>query len=442
MRQFITLSLLSLAIAFTFAAPAMADGKIGWKGSGSGDWNGQRTHLDELGLTFIWIQGFSAQQNVSGGVSRGGAAHARSVLQANYQFEPLTPLKGSEIQVSTGWHAGGNIQDNVGSLLSPAGIWRAPSIRLYELYWGQFFWDKQIHFKIGRMGLCPWEAAQTQFWVTGDLSNGYYCNPGGLYLNQPTSTIVFDIATWGARIKIAPEKQDFQFWFGAYNGSQSGTLANADEHGVDFKMNLRESTYMQGEFWYKLNQDPEDEGLPGNYKIGGMNDTGSFSRLDDSTQTRRGNPGWYLIFDQMLFRERPSGMPKDRAKFKGGWKTRSTGSSPPTAGIPADEGLYVTANFVHNPRTAFNIAPYWVSAGLNYKGAIPHRDADMMSFAFYYGSLSQDSALDYEFQLRYFYSLQLTQWIFMSPNVQYFKKPGGGQVPHAVVLGVFFHMTL
>jgi len=417
MRQFITLSLLALAIALAFAAPVVADGPLPWKGSGSGDWNGQRTHLDDdFGLTFWFLEDIVAQQNVRGGVSKGGAVTSRTVLEVNFQFEPLTPLKGSEIQVSAAWTVGTNVQDSVGSLLSSTGNWRPSSMRLFELYWGQSFADNQVNFKIGRINFCN-AAAFWGAYLDGAISNGYYCNPGGVYLNQPLpANSVFPIATWGARFKIEPKKQDFVFFLGVYNGSQADTQANASEHGVDFRLNLFESTFVLGEFWYKLNQDPEDTGLTGNYKIGGMYDSGSFARLDDSTQTRRGNPGYYLIGDQMLFRERNSNS--------------------------ADQGLYAMANFVHNPRTAFNLAPYWVSTGLYYKGAIPHRDADQVSFAFYYASLSPDTALDYEFQFRVYYTFQFTPWFFMSPHAHFFKKPGGGQLPNSVVLGMFFHITL
>lgn len=430
MRYHAIFSILLFTLACGFPAAAVADGPLPWKESGSGDWNGQRTHLDEdIGLTFWWLQDITAQQNVSGGISRGGAAESRSMLEVNYQFEPLTPLKGSEIQVSAGWNVGTNVQDFTGSLLSSTGIWRPNNIRLYELYWGQFFADKQVHFKIGRLGLCPFEAAYTALFATGDISNGYYCNPGGLYLNQPVASWVYPIATWGFRMKIEPKNQDFQFWVGVYNGWPRDL---PETRGVDFTLNLIKSTYVQGEFWYKLNQDPEDEGLPGNYKIGAVYDSAQFERFDDPAQTERGNPGWYLIFDQMLFQEKLPGTPQDPSTLKGGWKKKG----------PSHQGLYLTASFVHHPKTAVSLAPYWVSAGLYYKGAIPHRDADMMSFAFYHGSLNPDTTLDYEFQLRFFYSLQFTPWLFMSPHVHYFKKPGGGDTPHAVMLGMWFHFTL
>ena len=433
MRRFIPLSLLSLTFVCIFVTPAMADGPLGWKGSGSGDWNGQRTHLDEdLGLTFFWIGDITAQQNVSGGDSKGGATFARNVLQVNYQFTPLTPLKGSEIQVSAGWSVGTAINDYVGALLSPSGIYHDSAMRLYELYWGQFLADKQVHFKIGRIGLCPFEYASQPFVFDGDISNGHYCNPGGLYLNQPTTAYVMPVATWGARIQVEPKKQDFKIWLAVYNGWPRN-LDAADKHGVDFSINLKKSTFVVGEFWYKLNQDPEDHGLPGNYKIGGMYDSGPFTRFDNG-ETQRRNPGWYVMGDQMLFREKPEVTPTDPAKSK----RRSKMSSP----APADQGLSATANFVMNPRKAINIAPYWVAAGLFYKGAIPHRGADVMSFAFYYASLSPESALDFEFQLRFYYSLYITSWIFMSPHVQYFRKPGGGSIKDAVMLGLFFHFTL
>lgn len=414
MRMFIALSWFLLSFVCVFVTPAMADGPLPSKGMGSGDWNGKRTRAEELGLTLGWMQDVTAQQNVRGGISKGGAANTRITVQANYQFEPLTPLKGSEIQVSAAWNIGGNVNNNVGALLSSTGIYRETAIRLFNLYWGQSLADEQVHFKIGRIQMCN-EYAYSELYLSGAISNGYYCNPGGFYLNQPVyAQGVFPIATWGARIKVAPKKQDFEFWLGVYNGSESENLDAASAHGVNFKMNLRESTFVQGSFWYKLNQDPEDEGLPGNYRITGFYDSGSFTRFDNG-QTQRRNPGWSLVVDQMLFRERSG---------------------------PRDQGLFAMANFVHHPKTVISLAPYWASAGLYYKGAIPHRDADMVSFAFYYASLSADTPLDYEFQFRIYYTFQLTRWLIFSPHVHYFKKPGGGQVPSALVFGAFLRMNL
>ena len=430
MRQFITLGILALTFVCVFVTPAMADGPLPWKGSGSGDWNGQRTHVDDdFGLTFLWLQDVHAQQNVRGGISKGGAVEFRSVLEVNYQFEPLTPLKGSEIQVSAAWNVGGNVNNFVGALLGPTTTYRDSAIRLYELYWGQFFADKQVHFKIGRLGLGPFGFGYSAL-MYSFMSPGYNANPGGFYLNQPVTTFEYPVATWGARIKVEPKKQDFQIWLGVYNGWPRN-LADGDKRGVDFTLNLKKSTFVLGEFWYKLNEDPEDQGLPGNYKIGGMYDSGPFTRLDNS-QTQRRNPGWYVTGDQMLFRERPPATPTDPAKLKGGWKMSQ----------PTDQGLYGFANFVMNPKKAINIAPYWVSAGVLYKGAIPHRDADQIMFGFYYASLSPESALDFEFQFEWYYALQLTPWFYMAPDIQYFKKPGGGQVKDALVMSISFHFTL
>jgi len=431
MRHCIILNILALSLVCAFATPAMADGKLPWKGGGSGDWNGQRTHLDELGLTFWWINDNTAQQNVKGGTGKGGAVFNRSVLEINYQFEPLTPLKGSEIQVSANWSVGTGVNDYVGALLNSTGIFFPSAARLYELYWGQFFADKQVHFKIGRISTCPGEYATPRFLNAGAISNGYYCQPGALYINQPAAANVYPIGTWGARFKVEPKHQDFQIWLGAYNGWPRN-LSDADKHGVDFTLNLRKSTYVVGEFWYKLKQDPGDRGLPGNYRIGGLYDSAQFTRLDNSTQTERGNPGWYLFVDQMLFRERPTGTPSDSSKWKGGWKESSS----------SEQGFYAMANFFMHPKRSINLAPYWVSAALFYQGAIPHRDSDVLSFGFYYASLSPFSALDYELQLRVYYTLQFTPWFLMSPHMHWFRKPGGGQVPRALVFGLFFHFTL
>lgn len=429
MRHTITLSFLALAFVCVLATPAMAD-PIPWEGSGAGDFNGQRTRADdEFGITFWWLQDIHAQQNVQGGISKGGAAFSRSMLALNYQFEPLTPLKGTEFQVSAAWNVGGQINDHVGALLSPTTIFRPNAIRLYELYLGQSFADGQVKFIIGRVPVSDMTAGTTPL-LLDFMSPGYDSNPGAFFLNQPVAAYLYPVATWGARIKFVPKKQDFEIYFGAYNGTRG--LDAADKRGVDFSLNLKESVYLMGEFAYKLNQDPEDPGLPGNYKIGALYDSFAFTRLDNSTQTENGNPGWYLVVDQMLFRERPPAAPTDSAKSKSG--ERKT--------FPPDQGLYGFANFVMHPKKSINISPYWVSAGLVYKGPIPHRDADHVDFAFYYASLSPDSALSFEFQFEFIYRFQLTPWFMIGPDLQYFKNPGGGQVKDAVVVGIDMHFAL
>ena len=225
-----------------------ADGPIAWKGTGSGDWNGKRTRADELGLTFGLMEDFTMQQNVKGGISKGGTVASRFTFRANYQFDPTSWLKDSEIQVSAAWNFGSDVNDNVGALLSSTGIYQTASLRLFQLYWGHFFADKQVHFKIGRIQLCN-EFAYFEQYLDGGLSNGYYCNPGGLYLNQPAyPASVWPIATWGARIKIAPKEQDFEFLLGVYNGSEREKMNLASKHGMNFRLKPSESTFVQASY--------------------------------------------------------------------------------------------------------------------------------------------------------------------------------------------------
>lgn len=436
-KRAILSALLSFLIV-VFATSAIADpspkdvgGPLPWQNTGSGNWGGARSYLAEHGFTFLLQNDTYGQYNAVGGRRTGWGWENRLTIELNLQFEPLVGLKGSELQVSGAWNIGNSINDEVGSIIEPATIYRENAVRLYELYWGQYFIDKQVHFKIGRLGLGPFEYCYSVF-MLDFMSAGYSSSPGGIFLDQPVTTFAFPIATWGARIAIVPKSQDFMVKMGVYNGWPRD-LARGDANGVDFSINLNKSVFLIGEFAYQLNQDEEDSGLPGNYKIGFMYDTGPFTRFDRSGEEKRGNFGLYVIADQMFYRE--SSMEYDEG-HPANWKVGYRKSH------PTDQGLYGWLSFIVNPDDSINIAPYWLSAGLTYKGLIPTREADRLGVGFYHAFFSPDIGLSDETQIELFYRCQITSWLGIGPDFQYFINPAGASNDKAFVLGLNLQFLL
>ena len=428
----LTVILLTAYVIFATAAmadpsPKAAGGPLPWQDTGSGDWGGARADLADRGITFTVQEDLHMQYNTTGGIDTGGAIENRLVPELNVQLEPLLGLwKGSEFQVSGAWNWGQDINDDVGAIIGPSTIFRDTAVRLYELYLGQYFIDEQVHLKAGRLGLGPFEYGYST--LTYDyMSAGYNSSPGAFFLNQPVTTYAFPIATWGARVVIAPKDEDYNVRMGVYNGWPRD-LARDVANGVDFSLNLDKSTFLISEFAYQLNQDPEDQGRPGNYKIGVMYDTGPFERFDQPGEEKDGNFGFYVMGDQMLYREPVPVLPPDHpANWKVGFKQSH----------PTTQGLYAWANFVANPDDDINIAPYWVSGGLTYKGLFPGREADRLGIGFYHAFLSSDSGLDDETQIEAFYRYQFKPWLGIGPDIQYFVNPGGSPgSDNALVLGL------
>jgi len=391
----------------------------------TGDWGGARRRLAEKGFTFTLQHDIYLQYNSTGGIETGWGWENRMVPEVNWQLEPLLGLKGTELQVSGAWNWGENVNDKVGAIIIPGTIWREDAVRLYELYVGQYFLDEQLHLKIGRLGLGPMEMGYSVF-MLDYMSAGYSSSPGGMFLNQPVTTFAFPIATWGARAAFKPKDTDIELRLGVYNGYPRN-LADADKHGTDFTLALDKSTFVMGEFGYKLNQRSGDKGLPGNYKIGFMYDSGSFEEIDQPGKSKRNNTGFYVIADQMLYREENPDYPADHpANWSVGWK----GSHPTT------QGLYAWGALVVNPDKDINIAPYWLSGGLAYKGLIPGRPADRLGVGFYRAFFTANVAWDDETQIEAYYKFQLTRWLSLGVDVQYFRNPAlSNSGSDAVVFG-------
>lgn len=405
----------------------ISDDKLEWKLGAFGHLC-ERARLAERGFTYSINSTLNAQYNASGGVKTGGAVANRLVVFLNFELGALTRQKrlvDSSIRVSGAWHAGTDINEYTGSVFKPDTNFLDPQVRLFELYWSQYFAHRQISLHAGRVGLGPMEFGMTPL-LYDQLSAAFSSNPGAFFANQPVTTFSESVSTWGARLLIEPDCENYSVRVGVYNGwprDQGRTGA----HGLDWSMDLGTSTFLIGEFAYKLNQHPSDTGLPGNYKVGVMHDTGPFDRLDASGAAERGNTGYYGVFDQMLYSERASRVQDKRGSPS--WPVGRRWSH------PTDEGLYVWGAAVVHPEEAVNLFPYWLTGSLHYKGPIPGRHADRVGIGYRYGFSASDLALKDESSLEAFYACQFNAWLRISANAQYIWNPSGGVNPNAFVVG-------
>src|SRR5262249_52102747 len=116
------------------------------------------------------------------------------------------------------------------------------------------------------------------------------------------------------------------------------------------------------EIAYQPNSLPGDQGLLGNYKTGLWYDNSRFTEFNTG-DFKRGNWGFYGLFDQVLVRfgERDS-----------------------------HRGLGVTGSILVSPDQSISQMPYFVTAGLVTRGIFPSRPVDVAGLGVVFGHFSDD----------------------------------------------------
>jgi porin len=142
---------------------------------------------------------------------------------------------------------------------------------------------------------------------------------------------------------------------------------------------------------------------PGNYRFGLWHHSGEFAATGDKSDSKTfsDNYGFYLMFDQLVFKE------------------QSTGDN--------DQGLGIFFQFGWAPSDR---NPLWryVGAGFSYKGFLEGREHDTLGVGLNYSWLvDDDPAADSRTHLaniEVFYILRLTSWLSLQPDIQYYDNPG------------------
>jgi len=157
--------------------------------------------------------------------------------------------------------------------------------------------------------------------------------------------------------------------------------------------------------------------LAGNYRAGVIYDPRPrdiFRRSEHDTAKQGDDYGLYVSVDQKLFRETTED----------------------------EQGLGVFARFADRTSETFRFSRFW-SGGFSYAGLIPGRNKDVLGFGIavqragdiYRSRINRE--VDSEAVYELYYAVQLTDWLVVTPDIQYIDNPGGsGGLGHAVAAGV------
>lgn len=414
-----------------------------------GDWGGLRSDLASHGVEFEFFYVGSMPTNLGGGI-RAGTAYQHGFLAAlDLDTEKLGLWNGGHFHVSGVSLEGDPFAATYVGDLNKTNLVDFPAdTRLWEAYYQQDLFNKKITLKAGLMSV-------DRDFIVPELYNSLASIN---FLNQtfffPTMAFnLYDIpgfppgshslpstpyGSLGALVKWQPTESCYiqaAIYDGYPDESSSGTrLALRGEEGA----------LMYFETGYRLNQGKDDQGLPGNYKLGGYYHTDEFYdiystalalfKFPTTPETHKGNYGLYFLAEQMLWRE----VGKDD---------------------PAQQGVVGFFRLGTAPADR-NLAEFGIDGGLVFKGLIPSRDYDTLGIGASYLKISDDvrkaqralnavvpaafriQEADYEGVVEVNYKLQLAAWWTLQASLQYVMHPGGrvaptsDSIPNAWVLGL------
>ncbi|MDD5198441.1 MAG: carbohydrate porin [Terrimicrobiaceae bacterium] len=430
-----------------------------WNGKyATGNWFGVRDTLEDYGIKLggLWSGNFYGF--VDGGINKNhrGFFDEQIKFQAKVNFgqllriEPLEALSAfGEVRYRDGLNP--NLGAGASPNFQPSNIQSGKQWRLTNFglaYSPALFGVKDFLTLTG-----GWLQPQSYF-IDQPLSklfvNNSIASSKGIGANIPFSS---SFSSWGGILKIKP----IDLWY-AQGGffmayPQATSTAN---HGLAFQGyepdQSQNGLYAIAETG--LTPKLGESKLPGKYTVGGY----YYGEWNNSYNGARypGRYGFYWQADQMVFRE-PSPEPEAPVLGKGASDGKSVASAADGKSFkevketvePAklsDQGLYVFNLFTYSPKYD-NSLPFYFHTGLVYKGLIPGRDKDQTLIAFSFGQYSfyniqtlQEKGTvnqpNYTAVLETGYRVQITDFAYFQPFLQYIIKPNGtDNIENATILG-------
>jgi porin len=404
-----------------------------------GDMGGLRAVLGDYGISLGLQNTAEVFANATGGIKRGASGDGLAMLSIGLDTQKAFGWDGGIVNVSALGIYGPNFsQGYLGNLQTASGIVASPTVRLWELWYQQAFLGGKMDVKIGQQSL-------DQEFITSQGSTlflntmmGWPMLPSAdLYAGGPA----YPLSSLGTRLRGQPT-DNVTVLGGVFQDNppggpfnDDGQLRGSTRYGVNF--NLRTGALLIAELQYAVNQPAEggggtkaaSNGLPGTYKIGAWFDTAKFpdQRLDNTGLSRAdpsssGNPRFhwhnyslYAVADQTI------------------WQ--------PGGDDPRTVSVFVRPMFTPSNQ---NLIDFSINGGATMKAPLPGRDNDTLGVGFGVANVSRRaSALDRDIAffsgafvptrgaetfVEVTYQGQITPWLQVQPDFQYFWMPGGGVI--------------
>ncbi|HUW18102.1 MAG TPA: carbohydrate porin [Sedimentisphaerales bacterium] len=394
--------------------PEKSDGVAGvWQQETlTGGFWGLNDQLADKGIELALSTTQIYQQNVRGGTSthrRAGRLSGSYDLELSADLRKLAGVPAARLYMLTeGSFSNGIDEASVGSFFGVNGDAAGErSMDITELWFEKAFADQTLYVRIGKLDLtggfehhgCPVSFDCIRY---ANDENTQFLNSA--LVNNPA--IPFPDNGLGVAVHYSPQ----HLWY----VSAAVADAQADIRETGLATTFHDEDYL---FWiFETGLTPHlnsaNGPLQGAYRLGLWYDPQDKEEFVTG-KTRRDDKGFYLSFDQMLYKE--------------------------NSDAEDTQGLGVFGRYGWAGSKVNEVTNFW-SLGVQYQGLLPDRDDDVLALGFAQGIFSNravDFTEDYEAVWELYYSAQVTPWLAVSPSIQYVANPGGDRtVGDAVVLGL------
>jgi len=353
------------------------------------DWGGLRHRLDDQGFTVESDFTLDYSHNFGGGIGRGSATRHLFNFNITLDTQRLGAWDNGTFFFNFQNNTGAGIGDEVGDVQGLSNMDADGRTQISEAWYEQLLFDEALSIRVGKID------------VNGQFA---YVDHGGEFLNSSMG--------FSPTIFVMPSYPDPAFGFSAFlyptqtlylgMGLFDGSLQEGVPTGSRGPMSLLggpgDLMYIAeaGKTWSLQNGT-----LDGRLGLGAWIHDGDFVRFDGGTDDQAA--GFYLVFDQVLWRENPEDA--DDAQGLAGFFQYGY----------ADEDVSSVAHHL--------------GAGVVWTGAIPGRDDDVMGLGVTSVLLSDEAGSGFtdntETAFELFYRLQITPFLSIKPDLQYIVNPGG-----------------
>ncbi|MHC1481024.1 carbohydrate porin [Frateuria aurantia] len=382
-----------------------------------GNWGGERTRLEQKGISFQfgWVN--EAANNFTGGDRRTARNTGQLTFGSTIDLDKLWGWKGGTFQITITDRYGRNLNADAATgadQLVQEVYGRGQTWWLTQFWLEQAFFDGRLSIRLGRL-----PTGSDYGYGDCDFQNLTFCGSqagnivGSYWMNWPVSQ-------WAARIKLKTTDKTY-VQFAAYQVNPKYTDESWERH---YAWRLNNPSGTQGALMpLEFGWTPTPNGLPGLYKLGiyYSNAGGSDLYLNQNYQPiaidggtalhRKGSYGGYLSFKQQI------------------------------TGTAGGEGTTLFMNIAKADRnTAQTDAQY--SLGVQYKGIFDrpndavgfavgatHNSSYYASYARLYNATHPGTHLiaggGYEKVAELYYQWSPVAAIQIRPNLQYVADPGG-----------------
>jgi porin len=391
----------------------------------TGNWFGMRTTAFEAGIDLQGGYVIDLQANPPGGREQDSAYAGLLQLDATVDMGRLLGAHGMTFYVAGTWGSGTDLSASVGNVFQVGQAFVARTVKLSQLFVAQSLAGGAVLLKGGRVSVAiDFAFLPIDQYLVNSALNG---NPLSIPFND-AGFVQDPVVQWGGQATLRPSSR-LAIKLGVYDAQP---VVGVGQPSEDVSFHTGEGAFLIGELGFETHLGKKGRERRGQIKLGAYYDTSHFALLDDPARSRTGQYGFYLLAQHEIFRE-GAARSADLAPTTRG-RVRSARAEDP---VGAREGLSTWLAVAASPLQDISRMPFYASGGLGYRGLLPGRSTDMATLSLSYGRFSRDSPeRSWETVLEINYRVNLTPWLYLTPDFQYVFNPGGEDLPDAVVLGV------